>query len=312
MTMDRVSLQGILNALSEHILVLDEDGTLMAANSSWQHFVRDHNSSGDAGVGRPYQAAFPARPGVAEQDLDRLHAGIGAVLSGQRERFESVYRYQDASAAYWFNLTATPLREGRPGVLIAQRDVTAQTALEADLVERANYDYLTGLANRRFFLLEGAHMLALARRHGWQAALVYLDVDEFKTINDDYGHATGDKVLSRVSARLRRHTRESDLLARIGGDEFVLLLAKVSTAEVTRVVQLLRRSLARPVLVGERAIDAHASFGVAHHPRDGTTLDALLAHADQAMYRAKVVQTRQRQLRHAQGPDVREEHGPTL
>lgn len=291
-----VSLLDVLNALPEHILILDGRGTLVAANASWRHALRSQRPGHGESVGQPYQAVFPVSHGVAGEVRDRLHAGIADVLSGNLPRFDSEYCLRPALGTNWFELSAVPLRDGRPGGVVTQRDITARKALEADLIERANHDDLTGLANRRFFLLEGAHMLALARRQGWQAGLVYLDLDDFKAINDQLGHATGDKALSLVSSHLLRHTRESDLLARVGGDEFVLLLAKASPDEVARVVRILRRSLATPLPIDGQAFSLQGSFGVAHHPRDGATLDALLAHADRAMYREKVLRRLQRQL----------------
>ncbi len=299
MKLDDVFLLGVLNALPEHILILDAHGTLVAANASWRHFLRDQSSGNGESVGQPCQAIFPVRHGVAEEVRGRLHAGIADVLSGNLPRFDSEYCLRPALATSWFELSVVPLRDGRPGGLITQRDITARKALEADLRERANHDDMTGLANRRFFQLEGAHMLALARRQGWKGALVYLDLDNFKAINDQLGHSTGDKALNLVSSHLARHTRESDLLARIGGDEFVLLLAKASPDDVGRVVRTLRRSLATPLNIDGHAFSLQGSFGVAHHPRDGATLDALLAHADRAMYREKVVRKLQRQLRTA-------------
>lgn len=294
-----VPLMSVLNALPEHILILDRNGVVLAANASWRHFLRDEHPGAGVSIGQPYQAILPVRYHVADEVRGRLHAGIADVLSGNLPRFDGEYCLRPALRTSWFELSAIPLQEGRLGGLVTQRDITVRKSLDADLAERANHDDLTGLANRRFFMLEGAHMLALAKRQGWPAALVYLDIDNFKDINDRYGHAAGDKALSVVSRRLSRHTRESDLLARVGGDEFVLLLAKVSPGDIARVMGVLQRSLSKPLHIDGLAIDSQASFGVARLPRDGATLDALLAHADRAMYRDKGLRRLQRQLRTA-------------
>jgi diguanylate cyclase (GGDEF)-like protein len=149
-------------------------------------------------------------------------------------------------------------------------------------------------------MLEASHMLALAKRHAWHPALIYLDIDNFKGINDQHGHAVGDVVLGRVGARLRRLTRESDLLARLGGDEFVVLVNNVTVLESARIVRVYRRSLAQPPIIDGMPIIIRASFGTAHYPVDGVTIEALLSVADGAMYAAKASRTR-RGRRHGSG-----------
>jgi diguanylate cyclase (GGDEF)-like protein len=224
---------------------------------------------------------------VSESAADRILEGIAEVLQGAVPRFDLEYREAGETGVRWFMLIATRLTGEQRGALIIRSDITQQKAREAGLLDRANNDALTGLANRSYFLLEATHMVALARRLVWHPALVYLDLDNFKDINDRHGHAVGDVVLGRVGARLRRLTRESDLLARLGGDEFVILLNDVTVADSARIVQVYRRSLARPPIIDGMPIIIQGSFGVAHYPVDGVTIEAMLAVADRAMYAAK-------------------------
>ncbi len=290
---EQVSLQTALNAMTDQIAVLGGDGIIVATNSVWQtepNVVADPRDL----VGHHVREAFQSEHGVSSGAVDGILAGIDGVLQGQLPRFDYEYFEARASRVRWFLLNATPLADGQRGALVAQRDITPQKEQEADLLDRANNDALTGLASRRYFLLEAAHMLALARRHDWNPALVFLDIDDFKGINDQHGHAVGDVVLGRVAARLRRLTRESDLLARFGGDEFVVLMNNVTVADSTRIVRSYRKSLAHPPIIDGMPIIIKASFGVAHYPVDGVTIEALLAVADKAMYAAKASSVRRK------------------
>ena len=186
-------------------------------------------------------------------------------------------------------------REQDPGWVATLGDVGSQLGLflkrqraEADLQRFARYDGLTGLPNRTFFLDTLERTLARARRRRSRLALIFLDLDGFKAVNDRFGHATGDAVLQIMAERLRAGTRTSDLVARIGGDEFTVLLQSLARADdAALVARALIDRLARPCTVEDQEIALGASAGIAVYPEDGTDADALLRNADLAMYRAK-------------------------
>ena len=186
-------------------------------------------------------------------------------------------------------------REQDPGWVATLGDVGSQLGLflkrqraEADLQRFARYDGLTGLPNRTFFLDTLERTLARARRRRSRLALIFLDLDGFKAVNDRFGHATGDAVLQIMAERLRAGTRSSDLVARIGGDEFTVLLQSLARADdAALVARALIDRLARPCTVEDQEIALGASAGIAVYPEDGTDADALLRNADLAMYRAK-------------------------
>jgi diguanylate cyclase (GGDEF)-like protein/PAS domain S-box-containing protein len=159
---------------------------------------------------------------------------------------------------------------------------------EADLQRYARYDSLTGLPNRSFFLELLDRTLARAGRQRSRVALLFLDLDGFKKVNDGLGHAAGDLVLQTMAERLRAGTRSSDLVARIGGDEFVVLLQSLTRIDDAAIVArgLLDR-LVRPCAFDDSEIVLSASAGISVFPEDGTDGDLLLRHADLAMYRAK-------------------------
>jgi diguanylate cyclase (GGDEF)-like protein/PAS domain S-box-containing protein len=159
---------------------------------------------------------------------------------------------------------------------------------EADLQRFARYDSLTGLPNRSFFLETLDRTLSRAGRARTRSALVFIDLDGFKGVNDGLGHAAGDTVLQTMAERLRAGTRSSDLVARIGGDEFTVLVQNLARADDAALVArgLLDR-LARPCRADDHDVAISASAGISVYPEDGTDADTLLRNADLAMYRAK-------------------------
>ncbi len=166
-------------------------------------------------------------------------------------------------------------------------DVTERQRLMVQLEHEAYYDELTGIANRRMFEDRGRRALASARARPRNAALLLIDLDRFKHLNDSLGHAAGDEALIEIARRLEREVRSADTLARMGGDEYAILLAGADEAEAAAVGNRLAVSIGQPLVVQEHTVRLSASIGVALFPRAGRTLEDLLRHADTAMYRAK-------------------------
>lgn len=163
-----------------------------------------------------------------------------------------------------------------------------QHAAEQRLAQLAHFDSLTGLANRSLFQDRLAQAIARAHRNERRIALLFLDLDRFKEINDSLGHEAGDRVLKEAGARLRQSLREGDSVARLGGDEFTVILEDVEGAEqVHGVVKKLQRAFVEPVAFEGRDLFVTLSIGIALYPRDGEDADTLLKNADTAMYQAK-------------------------
>jgi diguanylate cyclase (GGDEF)-like protein len=153
----------------------------------------------------------------------------------------------------------------------------------------AQHDVLTDLANRALFATLVDDRIALCRRTGGRLAVLYIDLDGFKAVNDQHGHAVGDELLRAVSMRLRTLLRQSDVAARLGGDEFAALLFDIATpAAAASVAAKLVDALSQPYETGTLQIAMSASVGVANYPEAGTSCEQLLQRADEAMYRAKV------------------------
>ncbi|AVI62209.1 sensor domain-containing diguanylate cyclase [Halomonas sp. GFAJ-1] len=222
------------------------------------------------------------------EDLALTKASIVRVMSGQPHvDFRNRYLRKDGStvhilwSARWYED-----KEVRIGVA---RDVTALVQAEDELRFLAHHDPLTKLINRSLFYDRLVSGLSTARRHQNSLAVLFLDVNDFKTINDTYGHAIGDGVLCAVAQRLESCLRETDSVARMGGDEFTVLLTDIPSMEaVTHKIEQILTVLAEPLGAefGEISMPS-CSIGVACYPADGDDADTLLRHSDSAMYTAK-------------------------
>jgi len=168
------------------------------------------------------------------------------------------------------------------------RDITERKRMEVAIEHRALHDPLTDLANRTLFLDRLSQSLLSARREGKQVALVILDLDGFKEVNDSYGHVVGDELLRELAGRLRAGLRATDTAARIGGDEFAWVLPKVAGRRAAeRMVRKRLKALQVTFSIDLECIEVRVSAGVALYPDDGRDVDTLMRFGDSAMYSAK-------------------------
>jgi diguanylate cyclase (GGDEF)-like protein/PAS domain S-box-containing protein len=229
--------------------------------------------------------------------------GVGGVTDEQwaqhtarlerREPFRDfVFQLSDMSGTrHWFAASGTPMFDadnrflGYHGICI---DISERISDAERYRHLAYHDPLTGLANRRLLSDRLEQAMALARRRGTRVAVMLLDLDDFKIINDTDGHAVGDAVLATIAQRLRLTVRGSDTVARLGGDEFVVLLPEVESAEATAsLAEKIVEAVREPVHSDQRGYEIGVSIGIALFPGAGETGEALLQQADRAMYRAK-------------------------
>jgi diguanylate cyclase (GGDEF)-like protein/PAS domain S-box-containing protein len=182
-------------------------------------------------------------------------------------------------------------------IVLNYRDVTERKATEKQLEYQAYYDALTGLPNRLLFRDRVINAIAQARRTRRGVAVMYLDLDHFKLVNDSLGHSLGDGLLSEVAARLQDCVRASDTISRLGGDEFTILLIDTSSSEtIAGVARKILQSLAHPFRVEGHELFVTASIGISIFPSDGDEVETLLKSADSAMYRAKELGRNQAQM----------------
>jgi PAS domain S-box/diguanylate cyclase (GGDEF) domain len=183
----------------------------------------------------------------------------------------------------------------RNALVVVAHDISVRRRIEAQLLENqqrldhlAHHDQLTGLPNRHYLAAHLPGAIEEARRNGAMLAVLFLDLDRFKHINDSRGHETGDKLLQNVAARIRSIVREGDMVVRMGGDEFIVVLRNVrNPAQISETASRINEALAQPVIVDGRPLLTTASIGIALFPRDGTDMGELLKHSDTAMYQAK-------------------------
>ena len=175
-----------------------------------------------------------------------------------------------------------------PLLILALEDITERKFSEAVIWNQANFDRLTGLPNRHMFQDRLEQAIIKANRSGTRLGLMFLDLDRFKEVNDTLGHEMGDDLLKQAAHRLRTCVRQSDTVARMGGDEFTIILDEISeTADVTRIAQAILLKMADPFHLGSEVAFISSSIGITFYPEDATEIATLLKNADQAMYAAK-------------------------
>ncbi|SFX67082.1 sensor domain-containing protein [Marinospirillum alkaliphilum] len=279
-------LQLLSNAL-EHsgsaVLISDAQGLIRYTNARFRELSRQ-----------------PASVLQGQSLLRLLH---GSVTLRQKQQILSALRKQGkwrgelklrlpGQHHYWMMISISPVqldaRQHQPHFVLVAEDITELKLTHQKMEQLALYDTLTGLENRRLFRQQLHKAIRLAKRHDTQCALLYLDLDHFKRINDTLGHDAGDLLLTTVAERLRRCVRESDSVARLGGDEFTLLLQDVQHPEAAaQVARKVTEQLALPIQLGSRSVIVTTSIGITLAPLDSENPAELLKNADLAMYRAK-------------------------
>jgi diguanylate cyclase (GGDEF)-like protein/PAS domain S-box-containing protein len=228
-------------------------------------------------------------------DLPQAIAELDAYLQGQVPSYSAEYRLRCKDASWkWVHsrgMVVSRAPSGRPLRMIGiHADVTERKRNEEEVYRLAHYDTITGLANRVQFRTRLEQSLEIAQRSGNKLALMYLDLDRFKEINDTLGHHIGDQLLKEVAQRLRHCVRAADTVARLGGDEFTLILGgQTHPEDGARAAQCVLQQMMQPFVIAGEALHVTASIGITVAPDDGTDTDTLLKNADQAMYAAKAL-----------------------
>ena len=274
-------LQAIVDNAPSLIYMFDTQGRLMLCNQLYEHAV-NHSEMQLVGL---HRQAFMSAAEAQKRSLD----DAAVLISGQTRRFEDLHYEQGEQHTYLTTKCALRSADGELlGVLGISNDITRLKQTQAALERLAHFDSTTGLANRVLFHQRLSEEIHQAAPLGRQLAVLVLDLDGFKTVNDTLGHPSGDLLLQQATQRFQRALRPGDMVARLGGDEFAFVLPiNRQIEEVIARLQTLLDSL-RPAfdLDGSRALIT-ASIGVALYPADGSSADTLLRHADTAMYAAK-------------------------
>ncbi len=287
-TESEVRLSALVQHSSDVILVLGSDTAAEYVSPSIRGVL---GYEADDFVGRRLLDAVP------DEDRALVQSALGGLLArptGSSEAFEFRVRHRDGRLLDTECLFTNLLRHSAVGgIVVNLRDVTERKRFEEQLTYQAFHDPVTGLANRALFRDRVEHALRRRGENRRSLAVLFLDLDDFKTINDTFGHAAGDRVLQTIAGRLRSALRESDTLARLGGDEFAVLLEDLTHETViTEIVAQLLQIISAPVWVDDREATVQCSIGIAVARSTGnavpsTTVDELLGNADAAMYQAK-------------------------
>ncbi|MEJ2345824.1 MAG: EAL domain-containing protein [Gammaproteobacteria bacterium] len=275
-------LSSVVEQSNDIVFITDPSGMIEYINPSFER-VTGYTSA--EVVGKP-----PSVLKSGEHDRSYYLRLWSTILRGHV--FQDVLTNRTKSGArYYEQKTITPLKDEHGHIthfVSTGKDITEQMAAQERLYHLAYHNPLTDLPNRRLFRDRVEQATARARRGGRLAALLFLDLDRFKNVNDSLGHDAGDQLLSQVATRLTAGVRQDDMVAHLGGDEFAILLEDVAdTAQVEAVVGKLHGEFERPFHIGSHEVYTSVSVGIALYPVDDVQVDNLIKNADTAMYHAK-------------------------
>ena len=273
----------ILDNAGEGIVVYDGE----LRYRLWNRFMEEMTGLTEEQVlGKSAMEIFPF---LREQHVDELHA---RALAGETVSSPDIhFQIPETGREGWVSTVYRPHCDAAGkvvGVIGLIRDITERKSAEQQIEYQAYHDALTGLANRRLFQEHLSLALALAQRRHTRVAVLFLDLDHFKVVNDSLGHSVGDALLRQVARRLKAAVREGDTVARVGGDEFTIVLQELSRRHDAAIVaQNVLRTVAEPLQVNGHRLYVTTSIGITLYPDDAEDAETLLRNADTAMYRAK-------------------------
>lgn len=271
----------IADNMTDFIALIDENLNILYTSPSHRSILGITLHEGDT---------FPSYL-FHEDELDNVSKHFKEVVSTKQQRWLE-YRIRHREGYYlWLDTMLTPIFDENgtiKHVLCISRDITERKRYEVELERMAFYDYLTGACNRRLFMDRLQHTITQAKRNQNTFAVMTLDFDRFKWVNDTMGHEIGDKLLIQFVERVKKCIREIDTLARLGGDEFSILLPGISSTEkVGEIAKRILAALQEPWKINDHEFITTSSIGISVFSRCGNDLVTLMRHADQALYKAK-------------------------
>lgn len=277
--------QAVLDSTSSQIAVLDQGGTVQQTNAAWRNYAAA--SQGGTTLGVNYLTLLSDRFFVMPATLEAVAAGMAALVAGETSNFHVLEPLQCKYQKFWFTVKITPVQDSAQRLVVTHEDVSVLKQAELASQALANVDTLTGALSRQYFMSLAEQELARARRYQLPLVALMLDLDHFKNVNDSYGHATGDAVLKSLVQTVKGVLRESDMVGRIGGEEFAVLLPNTTQdggcALANRIIEAVR---AHPVAYGGQLVDYRVSIGASSLTHQAF-FGELLAECDAALYRAK-------------------------
>ncbi len=277
-------IHAVLDNVDEGIVTTSENGTIELFNPGAERLfgLRREEAAGQNVsllMPEPYRSQYAAHVERYLRAGKNHTVGMGLEVMGLRKNGDVFPMDLLVSEFY---------QASRRHLIGVMRDITERKAMEEKILHMANHDALTGLPNRNLVQDRIQQAIGRAQRSSSRFAVLFIDLDQFKTINDSLGHNVGDQLLRMVAARIVKCLREEDTVSRQGGDEFIVLLCDVSNPQDAAVVaRKILDALSAPIDVGGRALSTSASIGIALYPEDGKDVETLLKNSDTAMYCAK-------------------------
>jgi diguanylate cyclase (GGDEF)-like protein/PAS domain S-box-containing protein len=276
LALERDRSRGILENMDESFVLLDRDFVVVQINAG---ALRLEQRAASEVVGR---TVWEAWPGTESMEIGNLYKH--AMAERVRVKHEHHYTFPDGRT-FWIEMNAFPFGEG---LAVFYRDVTDTKLAEQRVLAAAQHDTLTGLPNRALIFEYASHLLAASERSHASGAFLFIDLDRFKPINDLYGHEIGDRLLQEVAKRLLNCVRQEDLVGRLGGDEFIVVLHQLGIAHTAATVaQHIIGVLSCPFEIDTLDLSISACIGISEFPQHGTDVDTLIHAADLAMYQGK-------------------------
>ena len=265
--------------------MLDGDGVIVDTNRAWRLFAELNDGSLlTTGIGVNYLDVCDRAADAGVSISGEVAAGLRRILNGERQQIDVEYPCPSPTEDRWFLVQASALPVGdRTGAVVFHVDVTTRKQLADQVAMLAELDPLTGLPNRRAASRYLDEALALSRATDTTMWLLFIDINDFKSVNDLFGHHVGDELLVKVGSRARRALRTDDHLCRFGGDEFVIIAPGLSRTEARALADRLRTVMSAPFQVGEVEVFGRISVGMAESDAVSTA-ESMLRTADQAMY----------------------------
>ena len=283
---ERDRFQAVFEGVTAGLLIMNVSGVITAANPEAVRALGPLHTL----IGAHLDQVLRVRTTQHETKPLIDVSALNSALTQQRWNFSDLTLSPTVGQPFPADCVVVPFRPGEPrgGAVVFIIDNTARETSLADLQWQATHDTLTGLSNRLVLLDRLQHALVLAERSAAWPALLFLDLDRFKTVNDRYGHSAGDRLLMEAARRLERAVRPADTVVRLGGDEFVVLCEALEHADVAeQVAERVLAALAEPFDLDEQAVMVSASIGIVHAHGTGLTAAEVVRDADLAMYRAK-------------------------
>lgn len=286
--------QSVIDSLLEHIAIMDKDANIVATNRAWNKFAEDNGASDSRryAVGANYMDICD--PAAKEDEgLRKVITRLHKILNGTINSFTYEYPCHSPDEKRWFLLYATPfiLENQRLGAVVSHINITRRKLAEIEAIRYAKYDSLTGVLNRRFGLEKLIREVELSDRYNHIFSICFIDIDNLKYVNDSFGHKSGDSMIKETARIIKNSLRKTDLLIRMGGDEFLIVLPNTKHRGARDVLRRIENDVSKFNANKNKNVEFSIAFSYGfaeYNPADKISSDKLIEIADKNMYVQKL------------------------